>query len=364
MDKLIDARFDRVEKALTVLIDSVAKYNPSPALAEDLLAADCGLRDVLLTLQTHQNNHLRILALRADAAALDTQIKSTLLTLAASRREMLETPATEFPEDSVNSTIRSQTKHYPFTYEELMSYARRISRNTVPSHGQTDGAEIFSAFGFLPGQGVDTSATETAAPTPAAATPGTTTGASLRGVHAAVGTPSAGASKFQAGTPAPFATSGGAPPAATNVPDVLPDDLRNYISPTNGTVFSPWPAPDLMMHGALRNLHAVTEKACRERGIAMPHVQKPPQQDLQTLLQGPPLRLRFVSLEEQEEHEALERLRAQREAEEREERQRQMEEAAAAASNAHRSRMVGYGGGLAPAPAPVQFASTLDMDDD
>lgn len=40
MDTFIDARLDRVEKALTTVIDSIAKYNPSPALAEDLLAAD------------------------------------------------------------------------------------------------------------------------------------------------------------------------------------------------------------------------------------------------------------------------------------------------------------------------------------
>ncbi|CAK7240770.1 MAG: hypothetical protein STHCBS139747_002217 [Sporothrix thermara] len=393
MDKFIDARFDRVEKALTTLIDSVAKYNPSPALAEDLLAADRSLSDGLLTLQTHQNNHLRILALRADAAALDAQIRSTLLTLAASRRDMLQAPATEFPEDSANSTIRDETKHYAFTYEELMSYARRISRNTVPGPGQTDGADFFSAFGPQAGQGVDASAPETAAPTPAATTPGTTAAGTMTsfsgGINGAAGTPSAGvlttssqigtpgggaggagaatAPATVAATPAAFATSGGAPPAATNVPNVLPDDLRNFIAPTAGTVFSPWPAPDLMMHGALRNLHAVTESACREKRIPLPHVQKAPQAAAasQVSTQAPPLRIRFVSLEEQEEQEAQERLRAQREAEEREERQRRMEEAAAAAAaGAHRSHMGGYGGGRASAPAPAQFASTLDMDDD
>ncbi|CAK7265443.1 hypothetical protein SEPCBS57363_001586 [Sporothrix epigloea] len=364
MDKLIDTRFERVEKSLAALIDSVAKYNPSPALAEDLLAADRGLREGLLTLQIHQNNHLRILALRAEAAALDVQIKTTLLKLAASRRELLQAPATEFPEDSVNSAIRDQTRHYSFTYEELMSYARRISRNTVPGRGQTDGSELFAAFGILPGQGADTFATETAAPTPAAATPAAIAGASFGGTNTAVGTPSASAPKVQTGTPAPFASSSGAPPAATNAPDVLPDDLRNYIAPTAGTVFSPWPSPDLMMHGALRNLHAVTETACREKHTAMPHLQKPLQHNTQTFTQAPPLRIRFVTLEEQEEYEGLERLRAQREAEEREERQRRMEEAVAAASDAHRSNMGSYGGGYAVAPAPVQFASTLDMDDD
>lgn len=40
MDKQIDARFERVEKALGFLTDSIAKYNPSIAQAHDYIAAD------------------------------------------------------------------------------------------------------------------------------------------------------------------------------------------------------------------------------------------------------------------------------------------------------------------------------------
>lgn len=36
----MDSRFDRVEKALAALIDSISKYNPSSAQANDLAAAD------------------------------------------------------------------------------------------------------------------------------------------------------------------------------------------------------------------------------------------------------------------------------------------------------------------------------------
>jgi hypothetical protein len=43
MDKYIDSRFERVEKALTTLIDSISKYNPSAAQARDLTAADAEL---------------------------------------------------------------------------------------------------------------------------------------------------------------------------------------------------------------------------------------------------------------------------------------------------------------------------------
>lgn len=43
MDKQIDSRFERIEKALSNLIDSVTKYHPSTIVAEELKAADSEL---------------------------------------------------------------------------------------------------------------------------------------------------------------------------------------------------------------------------------------------------------------------------------------------------------------------------------
>lgn len=40
MDEILSAQFDRVEKALSTLVDSIAAYNPSPQAAIDLIAAD------------------------------------------------------------------------------------------------------------------------------------------------------------------------------------------------------------------------------------------------------------------------------------------------------------------------------------
>jgi hypothetical protein len=40
MDKNVDTRFERLEKALTGLIDSVNKYHPSAQHAQELEAAD------------------------------------------------------------------------------------------------------------------------------------------------------------------------------------------------------------------------------------------------------------------------------------------------------------------------------------
>lgn len=40
MDKIIDSKFERLERALSTLIDSVAKFNPSAAQARDVDDAD------------------------------------------------------------------------------------------------------------------------------------------------------------------------------------------------------------------------------------------------------------------------------------------------------------------------------------
>ncbi|KJZ79959.1 hypothetical protein HIM_00673 [Hirsutella minnesotensis 3608] len=89
MDKCIDGRFERLEKALSNLIDSVTKYHPSAIQAEELRAADTHLSEGLEQVQTHQNNHLRIQELRQLSASLDTQIRDTLTSLATTRKDIL-----------------------------------------------------------------------------------------------------------------------------------------------------------------------------------------------------------------------------------------------------------------------------------
>ncbi|PHH92254.1 hypothetical protein CDD83_8179 [Cordyceps sp. RAO-2017] len=130
MDKVIDSRFERLEKALSNLIDSVTKYHPSVAQAEELKAADAHLSEGLELVQTHQNNHVRIQRLRDGSAALDAQIRDTLTTLATTRRDVVGTHATKFPAEP----------SYPVAYDELLSYARRISKTTLPPAATLGGA--------------------------------------------------------------------------------------------------------------------------------------------------------------------------------------------------------------------------------
>uniref|UniRef100_A0A8H7N3P4 Mediator of RNA polymerase II transcription subunit 4 n=1 Tax=Bionectria ochroleuca TaxID=29856 RepID=A0A8H7N3P4_BIOOC len=97
MDKYIDGRFERLEKALAVLVDSVNKYHPSIAHAKEIELADSELSKGLEDVQTHQNNYLRIQELRKSSAALDSQIRDTLSSLASTRKDIVTTHATTFP---------------------------------------------------------------------------------------------------------------------------------------------------------------------------------------------------------------------------------------------------------------------------
>ncbi|KAL2060872.1 hypothetical protein VTL71DRAFT_8924 [Oculimacula yallundae] len=121
MDTLLDGRFERVEKALATLITSISTYNPAPALANDLVAADTELSEGLEQLSTHQANHAKLVALREASSTLDNQIRETLTILTTTRKELLATPSTSLPANG-----------NPISYSDLLSYARRISKFTLP----------------------------------------------------------------------------------------------------------------------------------------------------------------------------------------------------------------------------------------
>ncbi|KAI5236245.1 hypothetical protein E4T42_09520 [Aureobasidium subglaciale] len=121
MLSLFQTRFQRLETALNTLVESVAAYNPSVSAADALVAADEDLDKSLEQLAVHHANYSRILELRATADALDEKIKSTLRTLADTRKELLDIPAAQ-------STANTRQ----VGVEELLSYAKFISKTTVP----------------------------------------------------------------------------------------------------------------------------------------------------------------------------------------------------------------------------------------
>ncbi|KAL8655934.1 MAG: hypothetical protein Q9210_000572 [Variospora velana] len=121
MNAIIQGQLDRVEAALNTLVSSIESYNPSVPAAIDLLAADSELQEGVKQLAQHQAHHARILALRSTIEEREQRRKSTLTLLAETRKDILSTPVTTFPETSRN-----------VPYTELLDYASRISKYTVP----------------------------------------------------------------------------------------------------------------------------------------------------------------------------------------------------------------------------------------
>lgn len=77
----------------------------------------------LNTVATHQSNHARLVRLRQTSTALSEQITQVLTVLANTRAEVLSTP-------SSNTFPQKDSRDVP--YDDLLSYAKKISKFTVP----------------------------------------------------------------------------------------------------------------------------------------------------------------------------------------------------------------------------------------
>ncbi|SPN99913.1 uncharacterized protein DNG_02765 [Cephalotrichum gorgonifer] len=215
MDKVIDTRFERLERALTILIDSVAKYNPSAAQARDLDNADKNLCKGLEEVQAHQNNYLRLQRLREESRLLDDQIRECISNLASTRKDVQSIPMTTYP----------ASRGYAFTYDELLSYARRISKTTMPPPGALNAIQAAPATG---GDSTPAANGQSAAATPSAATPASQLPPSQQTL------------------------------ASTNTS--LPDPVAFHLNPHAVTMFYPWPEEDKIRSGALSRNQMLEEQ--------------------------------------------------------------------------------------------------------
>ncbi|KAI1087558.1 hypothetical protein F5B19DRAFT_475059 [Rostrohypoxylon terebratum] len=230
MDKQLDVCFDRVEKALSTLVDSISKYHPSVHQVNELGLADIELNKGLEDLQTHQSNYRRIQDLRAATASFDAQIKETLRLLANTRKELVSAPATVFPSD---------VPSYDINYDELLAYARRISRTTLPP------AAIMS-----PETTQANSGAETGVATPAdGITPNGAPAPQPNGVP--VADPSS-----QPPNPAVTTTNAA---GETNL-TALPEELQWHMNPYSNFSFVPWPPEEEVRQGALSSLAFLYEQ--------------------------------------------------------------------------------------------------------
>ncbi|KAI1334436.1 hypothetical protein F5Y15DRAFT_289552 [Xylariaceae sp. FL0016] len=229
MDKQLSPVFDRVEKALGTLVDSIAKYNPSTHQVNELGKADEELAKGLQDLQTHQTNYTRIRDLRAASSSLDNQIKDTLRLLATTRKELVNASATVYPDGP----------SYDIKYDELLSYARRISKTTMPPVGSIQSIPTESQPKGENG-GTDTAATTPGGtpnglqPPSAAATP-----ANMNGLQ----------QSFEASQQST---------TSTNI--ILPEHLTATLNPNTGLEFVPWPSEEQVRRGAIASLSYIAEQ--------------------------------------------------------------------------------------------------------
>ncbi|PSS05150.1 vitamin-D-receptor interacting mediator subunit 4-domain-containing protein [Coniella lustricola] len=342
MDKYIDERFERLERALANLTDSIANYTPQPAAAHELMAADRALADGLQQLQIHQNNYALIVRLRAESDALDAQIRDTLNLLWTTRRDM----------SSVNITTFPELQHHDVNWEELLSYARRISKTTLPAPSILSAAAAAANGtatgingedgGMSTGDAAGTPNTATAAPTPA---PGVGTPAAVNGMVK---------------SPAPSAQI--AVPLQQVVPSgtALPDDWNRFLDPLTDMTFQPWPTEDKIRSGALAALEELAMQGIDPRGF------DPAEEEARRQREEEERRVQ----EEREAREREDNLRKMREDQARIARERQRERERAQEEALRRGSMGGpttAAEGLSPTtaqPARKQFQFMGDMDDD
>ncbi|CAI6090893.1 unnamed protein product [Clonostachys chloroleuca] len=322
MDKYIDGRFERLEKALAVLVDSVNKYHPSIAHAREIELADSELSKGLEDVQTHQNNYLRIQELRKSSAALDSQIRDTLSSLASTRKDIVTTHATTFPPGP----------SYPFSYEELLNYACRISMTTMPS------ASMIAA----------------AAPAAGATSPDMTQ-TPLATEFQTGATPSAAPTPSQPqspaiinGAPTPMQSQVQPSQQTTSTLTTLPENFTEYLNPQSGKPFYPWPQENRIRGGALASNQALSEQGIDPKGYDPVEVENRKQKEEEERR----------AKEEQEKQEHQRRLE-----EERERQLRQQEEwrrNTAAGSSPTQSTQPN----APPVKKQFQFSSLDDLDDD
>ncbi|KAE8444000.1 hypothetical protein EG329_001129 [Mollisiaceae sp. DMI_Dod_QoI] len=242
MDVLIDRRFERVEKALATLINSLSTYNPNPALANDLVTADAELSQGLELLSTHQSNHTKLLALRATSSSLDTQIRETLTLLVSTRRDLIATPASTFP-----------TNTHPVSNAELLSYAQRISRFTLPPTYREADSEAASGEAGTNTPKEPPSQTQTnGTTTPVVATNG------VGGEQAQALSQPAPSSAMDIDQPAPTA-------AETQTTDTtgVASNMKvwePFFTIANEADFVPWPNEEVIRRGALASIQVLLDK--------------------------------------------------------------------------------------------------------
>lgn len=123
MEKPLLTSLSTLDTSLNTLLDSLTSNTPSLPAAHALLSADDTLQANVATLQRHQAKHARIVSLRSQIDSLNTLITEKLTGLADLRAEILAQDITPVAEEGQKGQVDAG---------ELLGFAQRISRTTVP----------------------------------------------------------------------------------------------------------------------------------------------------------------------------------------------------------------------------------------
>lgn len=343
MEKDLDGRFERLEKAIGQMIDTLAKNNPSAKNAEELLAAEAELTEGLKLLETHQNNNARIQELRQETSRLDTQIKDIASSLWNMRKELKAIPTTpKYP---------NATKHQ-FTTAELLAYARRISRNTLPLPGVTNGVDMSPTQpSTQPPEPEDSFRLQTQTQPTQTQTPTTSFNLSFNGTVGTPGPMSAATPNTAADTQ-PTTQPPPSQPTKATAEAKLPHHLKPAVNPLHDATFHPWPTEDKIRMGGLAAIQRLADRGIDPRGHD-PEEEERKQREAEQARKAAEERAR------QEREEAERRMREERERMARErERARQLE------GGPERRDSVAMMGRALQKPKQFTFLAADDDDDD
>jgi hypothetical protein len=189
----------------------------------------------VFSVQTHQNNYLKIQQLRQLSTSLDVQIRETLTSLATTRKDIVTTQVTVYPSEP----------NYPIVYEELLNYARRISKTSMPPSAILNAlASSQESQTPLPDSQAQVGMTPSSAPTPNP----TQSPAPANGVL-----PSTLADQSIQQTQTSLLTS-------------LPENMSQFLNPLSGQLFFPWPLEDKIRSGALASNQILLEQGIDPKG--------------------------------------------------------------------------------------------------
>jgi Vitamin-D-receptor interacting Mediator subunit 4 len=131
--------------ALLTSLTTTPSYSAAPSAAQSLLTADDFLTTALQALYNHQQNHIRILQLRADASRLEDQIKATVRTCLDLRKEIgnIHPSILSKPDDSSNADdTDSEDDEKDVDYTTLLSFASKIGKHNTAAAKEAEEESI------------------------------------------------------------------------------------------------------------------------------------------------------------------------------------------------------------------------------